>query len=269
MNLPWIVGGDFNVILSDEEKIGALPVTPNEVEDFAFCVNYCDLLDINFKGSPFTWWIGRADSECIFKKLDKILINHECMGMAGHVEMEHLARTGSNHAPLLLSFGGQQSHIRKPFKFLKFWVEEADFKDVVKRSWVAQEISDIFITIKQKMKNTKEEIVRLKEEFFEENPTRTFWRQKAGIQWFSEGDRNTRFFHSLVKGRRKRLSLSRIIKEDGQWAEGNEQVAAEAVSFFQKQFSSENVPADFSLLNHVPMLVAKEINRGITKAPLE
>lgn len=71
-------------------------------------------------------------------------------------------------------------------------MEEADFKDVVKRSWVAQENSDIFITIKQKMKNTKyalacwskerfgdifkqliirEKIVRLKEEFFEENPT--------------------------------------------------------------------------------------------------
>ncbi|KAH0673928.1 hypothetical protein KY284_025015 [Solanum tuberosum] len=231
------------------------------------------------RGSPFTWWNGRADSEYIFKRLDRILINHECMGMVVHVEMEHLARTGSDHAPLLLSFGGQQPHIRKPFKILKFWVEEADFKDVVKRSWVAQKNSDIFITIKQKMKNIKyalacwskerfgdifkqliirEKIVRLKEEFFEENPTE-FWRQKAGIQWFSKGDRNTRFFHSLVKGRTKRLSLSRIIKEDGQWAEGNE----------QKQFSSENVPADLSLLNHVPTLVTEEMNRGITKAPLE
>lgn len=68
-------------------------MTPNEVEDIAFCVNSCDLLDINFKGSPFTWWNGKADSECIFKRLDRILINHECMGMVVHVEMEHLART--------------------------------------------------------------------------------------------------------------------------------------------------------------------------------
>ncbi|KAL3345622.1 hypothetical protein AABB24_024533 [Solanum stoloniferum] len=233
------------------------------------------------------------------------------MGMAESVKMEHLAKTGSDHAPLLLYFGGHQPHIRKSFKFLKFWVEEADFKDVVKRSWVAHENSNIFITIKQKMKNTKyalacwskerfgdifkqliirEEIARLKEEFFEENPivsNRTvlqsgqaelkkylqfeeeFWRQKTRIQWFPEGDRNTRFFHSLVKGRRKRLSLSRIIKEDGKWAEGNEHVAAEAAFFFQKQFSSENVPAYLFLLNHVPTLVTVEMNRGITKAPLE
>lgn len=42
MNFPWIVGGDFNVIMDTEEKIGGLPVYPNEVEDFAFCINSCE-----------------------------------------------------------------------------------------------------------------------------------------------------------------------------------------------------------------------------------
>lgn len=69
-NSPCLVGGDFNVILSDEEKIGGLLVYPGEYMDFLFCINSCDLVDINFNGSPFTWWNGRADSECIFKKLD-------------------------------------------------------------------------------------------------------------------------------------------------------------------------------------------------------
>lgn len=54
-SLPWMVGGDFNVILGDEEKIGGLPVYPQEYEDFAFCVNSCDLFDLHFSGSPFTW----------------------------------------------------------------------------------------------------------------------------------------------------------------------------------------------------------------------
>ncbi|KAH0714936.1 hypothetical protein KY284_007841 [Solanum tuberosum] len=68
---------------------------------------------------------------------------------------------------------------------------------------------------------------------------------------------------------RKRLSLSRIIKEDGQWAKGNEQVAAKAISFIQKQFTCENDLADMFLLNHVPTLVTKEMNMGITKEPVE
>ncbi|KAK4726927.1 hypothetical protein R3W88_031844 [Solanum pinnatisectum] len=56
-------------------KIRGLPVYPQEYEDFAFCVNSCDLLDINFKGSPYTWWNGRIDQECIFKRLDRFFVN--------------------------------------------------------------------------------------------------------------------------------------------------------------------------------------------------
>lgn len=26
-----------------------------------------------------------------------------------------------------------------------------------------------------------------------------YWKQKAEIQWFCKGDRNTKFFHNLVK----------------------------------------------------------------------
>lgn len=98
-NLPWMIGSDFNVILSDEEKIVCLLVYPQEYEDFVFCVNSCDLMDVNFKGSPFTWWNRRIDNECIFKRLDSLFVNQELMGIFGGVDVEHLARTGSDHAP--------------------------------------------------------------------------------------------------------------------------------------------------------------------------
>lgn len=29
-----------------------------------------------------------------------------------------------------------------------------------------------------------------------------FWRQKAGMQWFKDGDRNTKLFHAHVKRKR-------------------------------------------------------------------
>lgn len=35
MSLPWLVGGCYNEIVNEEEKIRGLPVVPRENEDFA------------------------------------------------------------------------------------------------------------------------------------------------------------------------------------------------------------------------------------------
>ncbi|KAG5591021.1 hypothetical protein H5410_041535 [Solanum commersonii] len=292
-SLPWMVGGDFNVIQGDEEKIGGLPVYPQEYEDFAFCVNSCDLFDLHFSSSPFTWWNGRTDAGCLFKRLDRVVINQSMQDLMGNVELQHLARTGSDHAPLLLTCGGSNKPVSKPFKFLKFWTGRGVFKKVVLDNWCADCDGDIFVQLKQKLKKTKlslsmwskekfgdifkqlvirEEIVRLIEELFEQNPNsfnrailqktqaelklyihyeEEFWRQKSSSQWFSEGDKNTKFFHCLVKGRRKRLTLKRILKEDGGWAEGDSTITTEALKVFENQFSESACNPDKSLLQHI------------------
>ncbi|XP_009793730.1 uncharacterized protein [Nicotiana sylvestris] len=67
MSLPWLVGGDFNVIWDEEEKFGGLPVHINEIDDFRHCINTCNLFDLGFKGSIFTWWNGMAEEDYIFK----------------------------------------------------------------------------------------------------------------------------------------------------------------------------------------------------------
>lgn len=42
-----------------------------------------------------------------------------------------------------------------------------------------------------------------------------YWRQKSSLKWFKDGDRNTNFFHSVVKDRRKRLHISEICDKSG------------------------------------------------------
>lgn len=51
----WIVGGDFNVILNENEKLGGLDFTRNEAIEFAQCLNGCALVEINFSGNRYTW----------------------------------------------------------------------------------------------------------------------------------------------------------------------------------------------------------------------
>lgn len=109
------------MILHGDEKIGGLPVHPPEYEDFAFCVNSCGLFKQGNKGSPFTWWNGRSNAECIFKRLDRNFVNLPFQNMLPTIEVEHLIRTGSDHAPLLMTCGVQTTNFVKPFRFLELF----------------------------------------------------------------------------------------------------------------------------------------------------
>ncbi|XP_019227829.1 PREDICTED: uncharacterized protein LOC109209105 [Nicotiana attenuata] len=95
----------------------------------------------------------------------------------------------------------------------------------------------------------------------------SIWKQKSGIKWFVEGEVNTKFFHSIVKGRRKRLALKKIRLSDGTWIEGDERIANEAISFFQKQFTREHIDSNFSILNCIPKVINEMDNAGLTTIP--
>ncbi|XP_075085216.1 uncharacterized protein LOC142168440 [Nicotiana tabacum] len=204
IELPWLVGGDFNVVLHKDEKIGRLPVHPPKYEDFAFCVNSCGLFDQVYKGSPFTWWNGRLNAECIFKSLDRIFVNLPFQNMMPIIEVEHLIRTRSDHTPLLMTCGEQATNFVKLFRFLNFWTKHATFMDVVRQNWNANFIGDSFLMFKHKLKKLAilEDIVKVKEMLFEEEPTienmivlqkaqaelkkylsidEHYWKQKAGM----------------------------------------------------------------------------------------
>ncbi|XP_059315605.1 uncharacterized protein LOC132066278 [Lycium ferocissimum] len=94
-----------------------------------------------------------------------------------------------------------------------------------------------------------------------------YWKQKAGIQWFVEGEINSKFFHSFVKGGKKRLSLKKMRKDDGSWIEGDEDITNEAISIFKNQFSKEDSVKDFSILNCIPKVINDDDNEQLTSNP--
>ncbi|XP_059315045.1 uncharacterized protein LOC132065599 [Lycium ferocissimum] len=256
-------GEDFNVVLNDEEKIGGNPIQPQDIEDFAFCINSCDL--------------------------KRILVNSLLLDNFGNIEVEHLARTGSDHAPLLCTYGDK--HLNQPN--WSTWEHEdpfINFKSKMKkseRSVIQMEAREVFGDIFKQL-IIREEIVRLKEELFEENPSQLnrmvlqkaqaetkrylhyeeeYWRQKSGLDWFVDGDKNTRFFHNLVKGRRKKLQIKRIQNSDGSWIEDDDQMADEVVHFYSQQFSQEELIGDENLLSHISVLIDQNRNDLLCQMP--
>lgn len=97
--------------------------------------------------------------------------------------------------------------------------------------WSREAFGDIF----QKVATLEDE-VNIKEVQFEMNPSEAnredlnrvnvelkkywhlkeeFWRQKASMRWFVDGDRNTKFFHAYINGKRRRLRIDEIITMEG------------------------------------------------------
>lgn len=72
-----------------------------------------------------------------------------------------------------------------------------------------------------------------------------------------------------VKGRRKRLQLNKIQNSEGNWIEGNDQMAEEDVKFFQSQFHEDVMHTDFGIIDHIPNMIAMEQNIELIKQPIK
>lgn len=94
---PWMVGGDFNFILNENEKLGGLEFTEVEAMEFAQCINGCGLMEVKFSRSKYTWWNDKFNEGCIFERLDRVLINADFLNIFPVTEAHHLVRQGSDH----------------------------------------------------------------------------------------------------------------------------------------------------------------------------
>jgi hypothetical protein len=64
----------------------------------------------------------------------------------------------------------------------------------------------------------REQVLKYKLEKLEDQKD-IYWKQRAHIQWLSEGIRNTSFFHACATQRKKRNKIKKLKREDGIWVE--------------------------------------------------
>ena len=62
---------------------------------------------------------------------------------------------------------------------------------------------------------------------------RSFYLQKEKCHYLANSDRNTKFFHTVVKRNRKKNTIASVIKEDGTPTEGHEEVVGEFLHYYQ------------------------------------
>lgn len=94
-----------------------------------------------------------------------------------------------------------------------------------------------------------------------------YWKKKPVMKWFVDGDRNTKFFHSYVKGRREKMHLEEISNEQGDVVQSNHLIGEAVVSFFTNQFMEDGNNRYFTILSHISKLINAKENEEMIKLP--
>ncbi|EOY26489.1 Uncharacterized protein TCM_028259 [Theobroma cacao] len=76
IRVPWLVGGDFNVILNRAERLYGASPHAGSMDDFAATLLDYGLVDGGFEGNTYTW-----TNSHVFQRLDRIVYNHQWMGL--------------------------------------------------------------------------------------------------------------------------------------------------------------------------------------------
>lgn len=130
--MPWLVLGDFNNVLSqDDKKKGGLKVTNYDTKDFVDCVKYLDLLDLRFVGCYYTLL-----SPSVCSKLDRALVNTTWNNSSFNGLAEFIA-SGCIWDHVLIVVFLLAPHVNKtnPFKFFNMWTISYDFIKIVEDKW--------------------------------------------------------------------------------------------------------------------------------------
>ncbi|KAK9671139.1 hypothetical protein RND81_12G009000 [Saponaria officinalis] len=232
-NRPWMLAGDFNETRSINERHGGDQNMARRCDRFNNWIENCELIELAITGSLHTWARGNSVETRQSARLDRALCNANWGTMFEEAMVKHLPAIASDHCPLLISPNGfaPLNSINRPFRFQACWMTHENFKEFVDTSWPSngifptrhEELSrrlkewndhtfgNIFrqkrnliarisgcqrelskarlkhlIKLEAKLRKELEEILAREE---------LLWYQKSHMEFITDGDRNTSYFH--------------------------------------------------------------------------
>ncbi|XP_033134315.1 uncharacterized protein LOC117127769 [Brassica rapa] len=271
----WLLTGDFNELMSNGEKLGGAIRDESTFWDFRNMAENCKIKELRFFGNSLSW-AGKRDNVWVQCRLDRSFGNDEWFSLFPRASSEYLDMWASDHRPLRISFALERvDPHRGRFFFDKRMLSKAGLEEVIKSCWgddcevqnsTMERINrcrrGILRWKKRADLNSKNKITRLKSALEREvskhfpsfhvmskirkelalayKEEETFWRQKCREEWLRSGNRNTKFFHNCVKGKRHQNKILMLLDDLGRehFSEGSK--GDIAVNYFRELFMSSN-----------------------------
>lgn len=167
-NDHWLIGGDFNIIQSLEEKKGGIRLISVASTLFNTFIDEMKLVDIRSTNELFTWQNKQFGERHIASSLDRFLVSQSVLAGRGDIGATILLAAGSDHWPICLEWGNLGDFINRPFRFENFLLQHQDIYRLMKEWWdncPNIEGSRMFV-FQQKLKYIKECVKKWNKESF-------------------------------------------------------------------------------------------------------
>ena len=274
--LPWVCGGDFNLMLFSHEKKGGNVFDASEAEIFREAVERCGLIDLGFVGYDYTWSNNQGGEDNIQERLDRCLATMEWKNMFQGAFVSHLGKRKSDHVPILLTAAAgprpqERKRRQKLFRFEECWMRDEKCVDVIREAWrqggevdrcvnntarelqkwgkkhfgsIDKELSECRKQMSELVQDepTEEVIAQMKaldarmDEL--EEREEVYWKQRSRQDWLQGGDKNTKFFHAKAQQRKDRNSIMQIKDEAGNMYDKEPEIEEIFVNFFEDLFTT-------------------------------
>ncbi|CAA0813980.1 Unknown protein, partial [Striga hermonthica] len=269
----WCICGDFNDILSNEEKQGGALRDDSSFSNFRNFVNGLGVIDSKFVGHPYRRKQGKNFIE---ERLDRFLLSPAWYLKYPNGLVKHIHASSSDHNMLILNTLGTFEISQKRFTYDKRWFNMPGFAEILENVWKDSVTRQDLFSLKERIKNVRKtligwkasqktnslkEIERCKESLSQlamkggdrdwaawhkltselnqaYKNEELYWSQKARISWLKEGDMNSAFFHASVQNRRKINSLDSLLKADGSTCESTQETLEEITAYFDNLFKT-------------------------------
>ena len=85
-------------------------------------------------------------------------------------------------------------------------------------------------------------------------------QQKTPLHWLKEGDVNSKYFHAVIKRKKKRMLIHKIRGESGECIQGDENIARQACENYQYIFTSKSEKIRENILQCIPNIITPSQN---------
>lgn len=295
----WCIVGDFNEILSNEEKSGGPLRDALSFQHFSLMLQACGMEELRSSGDKFTW-AGSRGKHWVQCCLDRSFGNKAWFELFPGCSQKFLAKRGSDHRPVWVKLTDDQETFKGQFRFDQRFLLYPGVKHEILQAWnsggnrqgfrISDKIRKCRTALsrwkKRRIFNAKDKINLLQEqlEWCQSRPfpcrhrihtlkvdlmraymeEELHWKQRSRERWLKLGDRNSKFFHSSVKANRARINLIKLKDRNGEDHWSDPAKGEVAIDYFNEIFKSSNPQSFQQWFQGFPAKVSARMNEKLT-----